>query len=312
MSQVEPAATLGSKLIMDTNAKRKALSPCESNKLKSSRNISPSNKSYPDCVLSCDLSLQSIDENSSFASAMSDNEKMECGVTSVSYTIQTRNGESFKGAVDRPIAKRIWELGLNLPGTMIYGISLNQSPDRFFLIDFELHQPIEWEECPSTYEVKIGEITYAGRKFIEKPIPPELGEEVEIRIKKTRFKLKPDQVHKWISCFGKVLTSPDFENAPDLPTVKCCDIILTAKLRKHIPSVLPAYGRKMMVWYPGQPVVCGKCFERGHVRAKCDKDVSIPWLSYVKVFKDEDFVSREMLGTWADLLDKKAKEKESD
>lgn len=294
------------------DAKRKARSPCESDKTKSTKLSSTPEKQNSEIAANLNFSLESIDENPSwwsYLSAMSDHE-MDSGIRSVSYIIETRNGEAFKGAFDRPTAKKVWEIGVKLSGTLIYGISLNQSTDRPFMVDYELHENVEWNDCPSSIEAKIGDVTYAGRKFIERPKAPELGEDVVIRIKKTRFKIKPDQAQRWISCFGKIVGNADFENASDLSSVKCDDIVLTAKLRKHIPSMLPAYGRKMMVTYPGQSILCGKCFEPGHVRAKCEKE-SIPWMAYVKVFYDEKWVSKEMLGTWAELLEKKNRDEDN-
>lgn len=222
-------------------------------------------------------------------------------VKSVSYNIETRNGETFRGAIDRPLAKKLWENGLNLDGNLIYGIALNQSTDRPFVMDFELHKEINMDECPDSYKVKLGGVEYAGNKFVPKPRPPELGEIVTITFKKTRFKITPAQAQTWISKFGVVVERADFKNASDLPSVKSDDIEIQAKLRKHVPGLLPAYGRKVMVMYPGQPIICGKCFHLGHVRKSCENS-AVEWKAYVKLFAEEAFVSEEMLGDWIKLV----------
>jgi len=69
----------------------------------------------------------------------------EDSVITVSYTVEKKNNEQFRGAFDRSTAILMWEKGLNLPAKLIHGIALNQSTDRAFLIDFDLHEPIKWE-----------------------------------------------------------------------------------------------------------------------------------------------------------------------
>lgn len=54
-----------------------------------------------------------------------------------------------------------------------------------------------------------------------------------------------------------------------LPTIKSVEIVCVAQLRKHVRGFLPAFRRKMFLTYPGQPIVCGKCFQIGQlVRVK--------------------------------------------
>lgn len=212
-----------------------------------------------------------------------------------------KNNETFRGAFDRVMARKLWEKGLNLPRTLLYGVALNQSVDRSFLIDFELRESISWSECPMKYEVEIEGAKYNGKKFVAKPKPAELGDEVLIRIKKTRFKIKPDQATKWIEHFGRITSKADFEDADDAPELKCDDIVMKAVLRKHIPGILPAYGRKMIIIYSGQPILCRKCFEVGHIGSKCPNE-TVKWATFVRTFAKMKFVSKEMLGDWTELL----------
>lgn len=181
---------------------------------------------------------------------------------------------------------------------------MNQSAEKSFMIDYELNGTLPWEECPDSFDVELNGVRYEGRKFAPRPRPPELGEEIEIKVVKTRFKIKPPQVRKWLEHFGRITKEPAFEDALDLPEVKCDDIVMKAVLRKHIPGILPAYGRRMNIRYHGQPIVCGKCFEIGHVRRNCEKPEVVKWADFVKVVSEMPFVSREMLGDWAELLKK--------
>jgi len=283
-------------------SKRKAVSPCESDKLKTNRIFSPKT---PDFVEACSLN-SSIE--SSFVSSESftemPNDEMDVGhVETVSYTIDKKDGEKFKGAIDRPAAKLIWERGLNLPGELISGIALNQSLERSFMIDYDLKEMLPWDECPTTYEVVLNGSKYEGAKFVPKPKPPELGEEVLVKVTKTRFKLRPHHVTKWLEHFGRITKRPEYDAAPDLPSVTSDDISLMIILRKHIPGILPAYGRRMTIRYPGQPILCSKCFELGHIRRNCEHQEPVKWASFVKVVGEERFVSKEMLGDWAELLE---------
>lgn len=286
----------------EMESKRKAISPCVSLKVKSAKFTSPKIPSSPseffspnsDFSSTGNMSLKSLNESG-----------MDSGeVFIVSYTVDNRNGEKFRGALDRPTAKTLWEKGLNLPGSLISGIALNQSTDRSFMIDYDLSEALPWDDCPLRYEVTLDGAKYDGVKYVPKPKPPELGEEILIRIKKTRFKIRPHQAAEWIKHFGIITKTAEYENAADLPSVTCDDIVLKARLRKHIPGILPAFGRKMIVMYPGQPILCGKCFQLGHVRSKCERAENVKWIVLVKLFADEAFVTKEMLGDWADLLEK--------
>jgi len=40
------------------------------------------------------------------------------------------------------------------------------------------------------------------------------------------------------------------------------------------------------------------------VRKNCEKPEAIKWALFVRIVSNENFVSKEMSGEWADLLDK--------
>lgn len=225
---------------------------------------------------------------------------MSTSVRDVTFRIETKDGEPFVGGLSRPQAYHVWEKGLLKPGSLLYGIALVQS-DRPFLIDYRLHEVIELDELPKEFTVSIDGAKYTGKFLPERPPPPKLGEEITITITKTRFKLEPQQVDSWISKFGIIVRKSDFKYADDLAAIKTDDIECSAKLRKHIPGIIPAYGRKMNVRYPGQPLQCGKCFQNDHLRSKCTNE-TIPWASYVSVFITEGICDKAMIGNWSSLL----------
>lgn len=270
------------------NSKRKATSPCESNKIKIVNKINIANKT-----------VTKMPESD-----------MDTGSTkSLTYRILTRNGEDFKGALDRTMAMKIWMAkdGLNLPEKMIYGVALVQIPGKPFLFDYHLHEVVEIDDVRHTFKTKLNNDEYTGEIVLPKPIPPALGEEVEIKITRTRFKLSVEEITQWMTTFGKVTKPFDYEYAPDYTTIKCDDAVGKMTLRKHVPGLLPAFGRKMTIRYSGQPIQCGKCFQYNHIRKECENE-RIDWLSYAKMFLTENYATKEMLGTWVEII--KSKEQE--
>jgi len=70
------------------------------------------------------------------------------------------------------------------------------------------------------------------------------------------------------------------------------------RLRKHILSTLPAYGRKLFIQYRGQPVQCSGCLEPGHLRKEC-KNPRSNWGAYVRSIFATGKVPQEFFGTWS-------------
>jgi len=276
---------------MEKISKRKASSPLESLKTKvQTRKV---------------VNLQPILPPKIHEMASNVINEMDTGASkSAVYRILTRNGEEFKGGLDRVACMKIWIQGLQLAEKLVYGIALVQIPKKPFLAEYQLREPVDLEEIPQKFEVTLAGVVYTGELLMPKSKPPALGEEVEVTIKRTRFKLWPEDVQQWLVTFGKIVKAPDFQDADDYPTIKSDDIVCTMVLRKHIPGLLPAFGRKMMVYYRGQPIQCGRCFEFNHIRKECENE-NIEWLAYAKYFLKENYATKEMLGSWVDLINSK-------
>jgi len=73
------------------------------------------------------------------------------------------------------------------------------------------------------------------------------------------------------------------------------------KLSKHIPSTIPAYGKKVFIKYRGQPIQCSKCFVLGHTRKNCPS-TTLNWLGYVKSLLAENYIPKEYFGVWLEYL----------
>jgi len=258
--------------------KRKASSPCESKKVKA-KNLDVSDDSFK--------SLEEMQEE-----LLSD---------VVTVRIVKKNGEPFVGALGRPQCLAVWVSGLKQSASLVIGISLIQYLDKPFMADFKLNQEVDVNSLSKSFEAEVDKNQFTGEIVFEKPPPPKLGEEVRILIKQTRFKIKPEQASLWIQRFGTLVSAAKYVTADDLPQVTSDDIECTAKLRKHIPGLLPAHGRKVSIRYPGQPLQCGQCYQYGHLRKKCPNQ-SVEWKSYVGVFVKEKIVPAEYVGSWINML----------
>jgi len=291
-------------------SKRKAASPCVSNKTK----IKNLDISTEDSLTSLDEFIHSmssvsvttkskISVNSSEESFTSASISMD-EVDHVMVRVATKNNEPFIGQLTRKDAFSIWKKGLNLPGNLVYGIALIFSTDKPFMIKFQLHEPLDLEDLKQDFKILIDEQEYAGVIVLPKPPPPKLGEPVVITITRTRFNLNASQINQWIQLFGTLDVGAKPVEADDVQGVKTDDFVCTARIRKHIPGVLPAFGRRMLVRYPGQPLQCNSCYEFGHLKAKCE-NAKIDWASYVSVFLTEKVATPELIGKWFDILKKK-------
>lgn len=276
--------------------KRKAVSPCESEK-KDRRNISPES-SFNDW-----LEKKRYSTESSFESCETESEEEMSTVSNLKIRVTQRNGEDFKGGLNYVQSFVIWSEGLKLPEPWLYGISLTQSKDRPFLVDFRLNCQLETDKILKVFKVQIDGATYLCEYVPDQDPPAKIGEFAKVTIKNTKWKLTPDQVKSWLAIYGEVVKGPEFEDAPGLTRIKADHMSCTVKLARHIPNLLPAYGRRMNVIYSGQPMQCGKCFGFDHQRSKCTSEEPADWLKdYVPQFYGNENVSSMMLGRWFDLL----------
>jgi len=81
------------------------------------------------------------------------------------------------------------------------------------------------------------------------------------------------------------------------------DLEIDIKLTDHIPELLPIYGKRVNVWYPGIPKQCNKCFDFNHVYKECTKE-KVPWLDYVAKVLRTGVFKEKLFGTWIETLSK--------
>jgi len=75
------------------------------------------------------------------------------------------------------------------------------------------------------------------------------------------------------------------------------------KLKQHVPEILPIFGKRFNLWYPGIPKQCKNCYEFEHIASQC-KNQRLEWLDYVAKVHGTGYFRDELFGTWIDTLKK--------
>jgi len=174
-----------------------------------------------------------------------------------------------------------------------------------------------------TFHFIINNETFSGKLLINVGEPPKLGELVIVQAQRTGFHLTEAQIAKWLTHFGNIegfhshiyfalilsffllslITSGEvkYRDNQELPGVEDDTLEVLMRLKRHIPSVLPAFGRKLNIRYRGQPIQCSKCLQSGHLRKTCPNNFN-NWVGYVKSFVDSGVFTRDLFGKWIEHL----------
>jgi len=153
--------------------------------------------------------------------------------------------------------------------------------------------------CPKldSKSFKIGEAVYTGRILLNVGQAPKLGDCVTVSAVRTGFHLTEDQIAAWLLKYGKIEGTPKYRENPEVEGWVEDTLDVLMRLHKHIPSVLPAYGKKLQIRYKGQPVLCSKCLMQGHIRRNCTSTAN-NWMGYVKYIIETGAFSIQMFGSW--------------
>lgn len=87
----------------------------------------------------------------------------------------------------------------------------------------------------------------------------------------------------------------------DLDGIETDDLEVDLILRQHPPEVLPIYGKRFVIWYPGIPKQCKKCYNLDHIAKTCTNP-AIEWLDYVAGVHQLGTFKDELFGSWLDTL----------
>lgn len=152
-----------------------------------------------------------------------------------------------------------------------------------------------------SFTFEIGQDLFEGKTLVSLGPAPLLGEQVIISVQRTGFNLTVEQISQWLNLFGKIDGELKYLKSKDIPGVADDTLEVLMRLKRHIPSPLPAFGRKLIVRYRGQPLQCSKCWELGHIRRICTNENN-NWMGYIKTLVDKKFIPNNFFGKWYDYL----------
>jgi len=189
-----------------------------------------------------------------------------------------------------------------LPDTALFGIALIKTANRGLGINFKLSLPTEIDLSQfAEFEFELNDDKYKGRLFTPIGPPPQLGEDIIVTVKKTAFHFDTAQVASCLSNFGTIAGTLEYKPIDGLQNIREDTIEVLMKLNRHIPSILPLFGKRLYTNYRGQPILCGNCFHLGHVRKEC-KNQRANWKDYVQSLMTSLNYPVALLGTWRSLI----------
>jgi len=217
--------------------------------------------------------------------------------------VLTKNGEPLKcPTLDTIDSITILNQVFGISLAQVHGIATIKSADRGIGFNFKLKEAVNIDiSTLKNFEFIIDKSVFTGRILLSIGAAPKLGELVLVTVARTGFHLSFDHIRAWLSLFGTIVGElKEIENQI-IPGIVEDSIEVLMRLKTHIPSPLPAYGRKLFTRYRGQPIKCGKCMELGHTRRACTSNSS-NWMGFVKKLVDLNTIPPLMFGSWYDYL----------
>jgi len=177
-----------------------------------------------------------------------------------------------------------------------------KSNDRGIGFNFKLKAPIKLNPAKFQYfEFVINGDKFTGQLLINLGQPPKLGDLILVTVVKTGFHLEDHQISAWLGLYGTIEGELKYRENPQLPGCTEDSVETLMRLRKHIPAILPAFGKRLYIRYKGQLTQCSKCLRSGHIRRNCSS-TSNNWVGYIKLFAESGAVPEHLLGTWMEYL----------
>lgn len=151
--------------------------------------------------------------------------------------------------------------------------------------------------------------------FVRRQEEPEDGPWTRwVKLEGIGFDLTESQIREWLNHFGEVLSnfetetitftdpvvdSDEDENTDRTVTLSkgtlSCKMLITEK----IPQLLPAYGKRVKVYFRGMDKLCSRCYESDHHRSECKRQSPRLWLDYVCEFATcYDKIPSKLYGKW--------------
>jgi len=108
-------------------------------------------------------------------------------------------------------------------------------------------------------------------------------------------------IRNWLQLFGSLESPLRYLTHPSKSALKQDSLEVLMRLRKHILSTLPAYGRKLFVNYRGQPIQCSGCLGQGHLRKECKSERS-NWGKYIRELHATKRIPEAYFGSWSSFF----------
>jgi len=218
--------------------------------------------------------------------------------------VTSKNGVTLKcPTLDTIDSVELLKQVFNLTLSSVFGVATIKSENRGIGFNFKLKSPIKLDPSKfQEFEFIINNDTYRGTLLLNLGNEPKLGDLILITVAKTGFHFTDQQIYAWLNLYGRVEGELKYKSNPVLPGVSEDTLEVLIRLRKHVPSILPAYGKRLYVRYKGQPIQCSKCMGTGHIRRSCTS-TSNNWVGYIRLFVNSGVVDNQMLGKWKEYLD---------
>ena len=131
------------------------------------------------------------------------------------------------------------------------------------------------EEYDSNYETGYLDLNKTNNQHKDRDVNIK-----EIRIEGSNYDLSEDQILEWIELYGRVQSEIQEEAVVLVDEVDKAEnlvgtgvYLVTARLDRQIPNVVPIQGKKIKVWYPGVKKQCKNCFgyhKKNDIAKRCE------------------------------------------
>jgi len=169
------------------------------------------------------------------------------------------NGELFDGVLSDSDLFELWDC-LGREVTEIKKKGSEQIKGVCLRVAYFLKEPVQLTDISTKPEFAVNKKT-AFRTDVYRIRLPDfdaiaytLGQEVTITIQNTLFRFSEGEMVEWIRPFGEVIGVP--RSVMGEQGIETDDYEIDAKLKNHVPEILPMQGKRVQVSYPGQPKLC--------------------------------------------------------
>lgn len=258
----------------------------------------------------------------------------------VEVEVMLVDGEEVKSPISEEEAYNyIAILSLGLKKHQVFGVQMYMRDHP--IVQFRLKSQIDVEKLPNNFSYTKTFTDREGKTFHQKvvcqllgvrdpnlQIPREPRQKVEedpngpwirwVKLEGMGFDFNKENLEGWLRCFGSLQSEferdvikirelfPDEDTTndpePGVATLATGKLSIKMEITDPIPQFLPAWGKKIRVYYRGIDKLCLNCYESGHMRSDCTNG-RVSWIEYVASFKDAfPQIQQKQYGRWNNVL----------